>query len=80
MGSSPTGAIAFARLQRRSSVVEHRKTLWSQLRRSRFLHHYPWDRHPACHSAIDKLEAYPTKRNTLDCRYGVHERSLKGEG
>lgn len=36
MGSSPTGAIAFARLQRRSSVGEHRKTLWSQLRRSRF--------------------------------------------
>ena len=36
MGSSPTAPTVLSETQGRSSVVEHRKTLWSQLRRSRF--------------------------------------------
>lgn len=65
----PPAQLLLARKQRRSSVVEHRKNLWSKLRRLRFfltntVHHYFISR--------------TTPRNTLGCRFGVHGKRPQG--
>lgn len=59
MGSSPTGPTIF-KSRAVAQLAEHRTTLWSQLRRSRFVSH-----------PVGGFANLP-KPYTFDCRNGVH--------